>query len=36
MRKELIRKTDREAEAEAMEARAKVIRAKQAQENPTK
>ena len=32
----LLRKTDREAEAETLEVRAKAIRAKHAQENPTK
>ena len=31
---DLLRKMDREAEAEKMEARAKAIRAKHAQENP--
>jgi hypothetical protein len=32
----LLRKTQRETEAEKLEARAKAIRAKHAQENPTK
>ena len=33
---ELLRKMDRDAEAEKMEARAQAIRAKHAQENPPK